>query len=350
MYIEKTQKIDFRAGKNLLLIAIIASFLTSLCFCSESSALPFGKAKDDEEPKEDAPMTVPAVKLTKAQQAEFDLSLKNANAYLKQENIDLAKICYMRCATLDPNSSDAHLGLAYCYVALKKPEQAQQEIFDSLRSDPNKAEARFLLGDLMMKDARWDEAGGQYLQILKQNTENLPARGNLATCFLMMGQIDPALGQYNYILNKDPKSSTAAYNLAAAYELKHSYNEAAQYYKKALQLDPDNTNALCSLAKCLIAKKQYQDAQVLLKEALKRAPKNHFAHLMQGFLFESTGEKTGAIQEYTKAVALAPKDGDSVVALERMLNGGSGKMKSGGDMNGMKRYNGKIGGLTTDFK
>ncbi len=302
--------------------SVSGALLISLCFCSQSMSLPFGKSKDTD--KEDgALVAVPKIKLSKEQQNEFDMSLKNGNAYLKASNFELALICYMRCSTLNPSNSDAHLGLASCYVGLRKTEQAQSAIFESLRCDPAKVESRFLLGRIMMADQRWDEAGGQYLQVLKQQPENLGARGNLATCLQMMGQIDAAIGQYKYILVKEPKVSQAAYNLGAAYELKNMYDDAAVYYKKVVELEPNNSNAYSSLAKCLIAKKDYKAAQILLSHSATISPNSYFVHLMQGYLNEVEGDKRGAIEEYTKAVALAPQDPDSWRSLQRMIESGS---------------------------
>lgn len=309
--------------------AIVCSLLISAVFCSQCLALGFGKAKEDDG---DAPDMVPKVKLSKDQQSEFDTTLKNGDTYLKSNNFELAKICFMRASTLNPGAWQAHLGLAICHVGQNKVEQAQMEAFEAVRCAPNEPQPRFVLGQLMMKDARWDEAGGQFLQVLKQNPDDLGARGNLATCLQMMGQIDPAIGQYKYILEKDPKSAQSAFNLAAAYEMKNLYDDAAINYKRVVQLDPNNANAYCSLAKCLIAKKDYKAAQVLLDHAKKLGIKNHFVHLMQGYLYEVQGERRPAIEEYTKAVALSPKDGDCQRSLQRMLESG-GKIGAAGNLN-----------------
>ncbi len=325
-----------------------AVFFTALLLAASSvpqaHALPFGKDKDAEA----APDTVIKKKLSQGEQTEFESSLKNGNAYLAQSNIELAKICFLRCTTLDPTSADGHLGLAYCFAANNKMDQAQIEIFEALRCDPNKTQTRFLFGDILMKESRFDEAGGQYLQVLKQNPNDLGARGNLANCLILMGQIDAAIPQFKFIIDKDPKSATAAYNLAAAYEMKNMFDDAAQYYKRVIELDPKNSNAYGSLAKCLIVKKDYKSAQVLLKHAKTLGPNNYFLHLMQGFLYESTGERRPAIEEYTRAVALSPQDPDANKSLKRVLeNGMEGKVGGRGGLNRVQ--SGKISGLKANF-
>ncbi len=322
----------FQFSKRKSALALAGTLLIAVSFAAQCMALPFGKAKEDEI---DILAPVAKLKLTKEQQTEYDASFKNGNTYLKQANFELALICFQRCATLNPNSAGAHLGLAHCYVGLRKPEQAQMDIFECLKNDPANIQARFLLGDMMMKDARWDEAGGQYFQVLKQNPDDLAARGNLANCLMMMNQIDSAIGQYKYILEKDPKNATASYNLGAMYELQNDYDKAADAYKKTLQLDKSNVNAYCSLAKCFMAKKDYVNAQKLLDFSNKLSPKSYFVHLMQGYLYEIRGEKRNAIEEYTRAVALNPADMDSKGSLARML-------QSGGDGGAIKKNTGGI--------
>ena len=301
------------------------ALLISLCFCQQSQSIsvpiPFGKAKDSDKDGM-ALNAIPKIRLDKAQQSEFDTSLKNGNAYLNAGSMELAQICFMRCTTLNPSSAEAHMGLACCYSGVRKTQQAQEEIFEALRCDANHADSRFLLGQIMMADQRWDEAGGQFLQVLKTQPENLGARGNLATCLQMMGQRDASIAQYKYILEKDPKLLQAANNLAAAYESKNMFDDAALYYKKVIEIDTNNANAYCSLSKCLMAKKDYKSAQVLLSHAASIAPNNHYVHLMQGYLNEAQRDKRAAIEEYTKAVALAPSDLDSQKALQRMLDAG----------------------------
>lgn len=318
--------------------ALCTAVLISAVFCGQSMALPFAKVAKDKE--EEAPDVVPKVVLTKEQHAEFKSSYANGNAYLKNFNYSLAQVCFLRCITLDPSSCDSHLGLAACYMAAGKKEQGHLEAYEALRCDPKSLAARTMWGNLLMTECRWDEAGGQFLQILQQNPNDLSARGNLATCLQMMGQLDHAIGHYRYILEKDPKSAMAAYNLAAAFEMKNQFDDAAQYYKRALELDPNNINAYCSLAKCLIAKKDYKAAQVLLSHAAKvSAGKSHFVHLMQGYLYELQNERRPAIEEYTKAVAIAPKDGDCQRSLARMLESGG---KFGAASNMQKLGGGKL--------
>jgi len=322
MHMNNSQRKSFLLTGSLLGKSICGALLISFFLVQSSLALPFGK-KDADNDEGSISLAIPQVKLTRDQQNEFDTSLKNGGTYLRSNNFELALICYMRCSTLNPASASAHLGLASCNVGLRKTEQAQNEIFEALRCDPNSVPARDLLGKLMMADNRWDEAGGQFFQILKQQPENLEARGNLASCLQMMGQLDAAVGQYKYILDKNPKIAMAAFNLAAAYNMQGDLDNAMANYKKVIELEPKNTNAYCSLAKCLILKnKDFANAQVLLKEAMKQAPNYYYVHLNQGYLNEVQGDIRSAIEEYTKAAALAPQDPDSQKSLQHMLETG----------------------------
>ena len=308
--------------RKLLTVLYLSAtlLLTSATAICPSHAIPFmNKESKDENYELEAPVPVPKVKLGKEQQIEYDTSLKNGQANLQAGSFDLAKMCFQNCIRLDGNSNEGHLGLARCLAQAGEIGPAELEIFEVLRNLPQHAEARILLGNLMMADQRWDEAGGQFLQVLKTQANNQEARGNLALCFQQLGQFDAAIGQYKYILEKNPKSREAAFNLGAAYESKKMLDEAILYYKKTLEIDNTYYNAFCSLAKCLAIKKMYPDAITLIQHSRKIAPNNSYSYNVSGFIFEQMGKKTLAIEAYTKAVALNPKDWDAKKSLQRVL-------------------------------
>lgn len=314
----------FTPAKGALLIG--ATLLTSaFSICLEANALPFIKVGGDDENPLSAPDVIPKPKFTKEQQAQYTAAIKNGQAYLKQNQIPMAKMCFQGALELDPNSVDGHIGMAICRSDEADLAPAQFELTEALRVQPSNVEARFLLGQLMMKEAHWDEAGGQFLQILKYDGNNHAARGNLAVCLQQLGQVDPAILQYKIILEKNPKSAEAAYNLGAAYEHKKLLDEAMFYYKKATEIDPNYANAYCAIAKCFVANKRYAEALTLLGHAEKINPKNFYCWHVKGYVYEQMNKKTEAIKCYTTAIAQNPNNWDSKRSLQRILEKGHEK-------------------------
>lgn len=314
----------FFPAKGALLIS--AMLLTSaFSICLEANALPFLKVGGDDENPLSAPDVIPKPKFTKEQQAQYMAAIKNGQAYLQQNQIDMARMCFQAALQLDPNSVEGHIGLASCKSSDADLAAAQFELTEALRVQPNHIEARFMLGQLMMKEQLWDQAGGQFLQILKQNGNAHAARGNLAICLQQLGQVDAAIPHYAYILEKNPKSAEAAYNLGAAYEHKKLLDEAMFYYKKAIEIDPKYENAYCAIAKCLVVRRAYSDGLSLIKHAEEINPKNFYSWHVKGYIYEQMGKKTEAIKCYTTAVALNPNNWDSKRSLQRILEKGHEK-------------------------
>ncbi len=307
-------------------LIICSSLLASLwSFGLEGNALPFLKGGAEDSNAFSAPDVTPKAKLTKEQQVQYIASIKNGQTYLQQNQLDMARMCFQAALQLEPNSVEAHIGMATCKSTESDLSAAQFELTEALRIQPSNVEARFMLGQLMMKEMLWDEAGGQFLQILKQNGNDHAARGNLAICLQQLGQVDAAIPHYKYILEKNPKSAEAAYNIGAAYEHKKLIDEAIFYYKKAIEIDPKYENAYCAIAKCLVARKAYTDGLSLIKHAEQINPKNFYSWHVKGYIYEQMGKKSEAIKCYTTAVALNPNNWDSKRSLQRILEKGHEK-------------------------
>jgi tetratricopeptide (TPR) repeat protein len=81
---------------------------------------------------------------------------------------------------------------------------------------------------------------------------------------------------------------------------------AEQEANRALQLDPQNTRALAFYAEILVDQQKWSQADQYIKQALERDPSLMDVHRVYAYVLESLGQYNLAIQEYDKAIALAP--------------------------------------------
>lgn len=326
--LHKVRKSSFT--RNHLLVTPLVVLCVFGLAVSSTMALPLMGAKEE---KEEDPLLPPKRKLTKAEQQNFTIAYENGMTYLKQQNFDMARVCFQQCITLDPRDYRSHLRLAACYGAAKQKEQAIMELFTTLRCNTDCMEARFDLGTMLMGDEKWDEAGALFLQVLQKYPENLEARGNLAVCLQQECEVESAIAQYKYILDKAPNNIDANFNLAAGYETKKMWDDAAQHYKKVVQLNPKHSMAFAGLGRCLFAKGDNNSAIVLFKHALDLHSKNYYAYLGLGEVYEKLGQRKQAIESYTKAVSINPKDYTSQKLLKKMLeSAGSGRELAGNSL------------------
>jgi tetratricopeptide (TPR) repeat protein len=76
---------------------------------------------------------------------------------------------------------------------------------------------------------------------------------------------------------------------------------------RALQLDATNTLALAFYAEILVDEQKWTQAEQYIKQAVSRDPSLMDVHRVYAYVLESLGEYNLAIQEYDKAIAIAPK-------------------------------------------
>lgn len=82
--------------------------------------------------------------------------------------------------------------------------------------------------------------------------------------------------------------------------------QAEQAALTALQLDSRNALALAYYAEILIDKLKYEQAEQNVRQALERDSSLMDVHRVAGYVLESSGDYEGAIEEYKKAVEIAP--------------------------------------------
>jgi tetratricopeptide (TPR) repeat protein len=83
--------------------------------------------------------------------------------------------------------------------------------------------------------------------------------------------------------------------------------QADQEAIRALQLDATNTLALAFYAEILVDEQKWTQAEQYIKEAVSRDPSLMDVHRVYAYVLESLGQYNLAIQEYDKAIAIAPK-------------------------------------------
>ncbi len=82
--------------------------------------------------------------------------------------------------------------------------------------------------------------------------------------------------------------------------------EAEQEAVRALQLDTQNTLALAFYAEILVDQQKWTQAEQYIKQAVERDPTLMDVHRVYAYVLESLGQYNLAIQEYDKAIAIAP--------------------------------------------
>ena len=134
----------------------------------------------------------------------------------------------------------------------------------------------------------------------------------LGNAFMLGGLLDAAAAHYRAALELAPHLSTCWCNLGNVQLQTGKPQEAITFYLQALRLNPTHWPSRTNLVQALMAAKQYVVAKALLIELIGERPQeSELRHQLGKVCFELE-EVDLAIQHFEQAVALNPKDAESL--------------------------------------
>jgi tetratricopeptide (TPR) repeat protein len=134
----------------------------------------------------------------------------------------------------------------------------------------------------------------------------------LGNALMLGGSLDAAAAHYRAALELAPHLSTCWCNLANVQLQTGKPQEAITFYLQALRLNPTHWPSRTNLVQALMAAKQYVVAKALLLElAVERPNDSQLQHQLGKVCFELEDVDL-AIQHFEQAVALNPKDAESL--------------------------------------
>lgn len=128
----------------------------------------------------------------------------------------------------------------------------------------------------------------------------------------------PKLKELHNRFKQNPKSRLFA-PLAEAFRRQGKIEEAIQLCAEGLVHHPDFHSGRVALAKCLMDQQDWEEAKKQLEMVVEAVPDNLLAQKLLGRCHLKMGNRAAALQEFDKAIMLAPEDVDlaaQVKALE----------------------------------
>jgi Flp pilus assembly protein TadD/glutathione synthase/RimK-type ligase-like ATP-grasp enzyme len=134
----------------------------------------------------------------------------------------------------------------------------------------------------------------------------------LGNACMLRGDLEPAADNYKAALRLAPHLTACWCNLGNVQLKLAKPEEAVQLYVQALTLNPGHWPSRTNLVQALTATRQYLLAKVLLGELLDERPQDPQLHNRLGKLHFEIGELDAALKCFRQAVALDPRDSDSI--------------------------------------
>ncbi len=201
-------------------------------------------------------------------------------------------------------------------IKLGKYDDAIQHLNQAIALNPDYADAYFQLADAFRKTGKTVEAAEatKKFQSLNSSTLDLKDRQNKGRALYDQGmawiQQDDLVKAYNAFTSAAeilPQLDAAYYRLSQIDYLRDDNRRAVMNVQKAIALNPFEAEYYFVLGRCL-ENSNVLDAIDALNKAVSLNGKVADFHNALGNLYEKAGNPSRAVQSYTRAVQLAPKN------------------------------------------
>jgi Tfp pilus assembly protein PilF len=285
---------------------------------------------------------------------EIALHAGLADKYLQEKRPDLAIPELEKVVALDPGNIDAHGNLGVLLFFRGDYKAAVPQLSTAVKSKPDlwKLQALLGLGEARLGDSsasRADlEAAFPHLesekiqedvgrQLIDEYTadEELEKASGVVSTLLATRPTDASLLYLSYRLYSDlagrsmltlalvaPDSAEMHQVMARELARQGDNANAIANYREAIKLNPKLPGLHTELGDLLFHSDDTNlksQAEAELRAGLAANPKDEQAELMLGMIAEKRGDNNAAYEDYSRAMALNPNDGDACTELAKLL-------------------------------
>ena len=225
---------------------------------------------------------------------------RNAKAK-KEYQSAIDKFSYV--TRLSPTYSSGYSFRAATYVEMKKYDEAIDDIITALDIDDDN-KAFYLMQDVA------DSAFVQLSMKLKIQANSNPSNSHwpyyLGLVYELKDKYHQALNYYEKSNKIEIKGITIE-RIAECYDELGDYNRAIGYIDTAIEMDSTNCDYLLDKANYLDNAGRFKEALSILDIYLTKKPRSYTGYYRRGWIKDHTGDRDGAIEDYTMTISLFPE-------------------------------------------
>jgi tetratricopeptide (TPR) repeat protein len=230
-------------------------------------------------------------------------------------NLELAQKAYMQALSIDPNSAEAHKGLARVNSHLGKTDKAVQEL-QSVSELTLEDETDCILTARNLRKQGHAHAAVTLLKSAceKKHNDSVLDR-ELAFSFLEAGESTKAVEQFHKLIQEEPNVVENYLGLAIADFRSGNTADSEADIAKVLAMNPDEPNALCLKADFALSKGDRVSAIDCYEKAISISPNLTKPYVSLANLYLQADENEKAHEILVKAQKLCPPEADVLIGL-----------------------------------
>jgi len=220
------------------------------------------------------------------------------------------------CSEYDKRSASTWMVMGNCFSMHKSHDLAIKFFKKAYCTKPDYAYAHTLSGHEYVVNEDFDAAMKSFQTAIRLDARHYNAWYGLATIYQFQQNYKDALYHFEKARKINPNSSVLLVCIGNIFKVQSQYKMALKHIDKALKLTRStghhNLKARLERANILILTKRYRDAIDEFTSLLQIIPNEWKIHFHLGEVLLKIGEKDKALQEFTKAMALNPKDKNTI--------------------------------------
>ena len=155
---------------------------------------------------------------------------KNAEEYIAKQREAIA---------MNEECGASHYNLAVALIGMKKYEEAEKELHETINCSPTFAEAYVQLGGICLRKGDLDGCLAYNQQAIRSRAAFAEGHGNIGFVHMQKGNVDDAIASLKKAISYNKNFVQAYATLANAYLMKGLIDESIETSKKALDISPD---------------------------------------------------------------------------------------------------------------
>jgi Flp pilus assembly protein TadD len=227
--------------------------------------------------------------------------------YVKTKRLEQAQASIERARTLEPDSVQWVVDLAWVLVEQGETQQAIDGTRESMFEHPDEPEYPNLLGRILVEQGDDVAAGTAFRRALEVDPSFVPAFANLARIAERAKRPSEARELLRHVLAQRP-SDAEALRALGLFEYREGNTAAAiEAFEEALRADPSDDRTRSDLARARAdAGSDLSDALELALLARQSEPENPEYADTLGLVLYQKGLHRAAVEQFRAAIALAP--------------------------------------------
>ncbi|HEY4088384.1 MAG TPA: tetratricopeptide repeat protein [Bryobacteraceae bacterium] len=253
-----------------------------------------------------------------AQQDHTEAMLKEAIRLHQAGQVEAAIGDYQKYLSLRPDSFLAHSNLGAAYAKTGRYEDAVEQYQVALKLQPDNASIELNLGLAWYKSGQTQRAATIFDSLHKRAPGELQTTLLLADCLLAMGKDKDVVSLLSALGEQRPDDLAVSYMLGTALA-RDGQIERGQVIIDRILRNGDTAEARLLLGTTKLRAQEYPAALVDLAKAVELNPKLPDVYTYYGQALLATGDSSGAVEAFRKALAANPNDFGSNMQLAILL-------------------------------